>query len=171
MRVRTPRVEGPAASIFLVDGGDHSGVIFRREDGRLVEYGYGWWDWYALNHDRWYNVFPLLVFPGQGTLARRTLPPASGAEALRLAHGFERVWEIGADRRRVEALRESLDAAYDLRAEGEIDNPKTGMTCVPSDRLYTLFYNCNTAVAEWLEAVGCEVSGQRLTAEFRIVPQ
>ncbi|GMU83149.1 MAG: hypothetical protein AMXMBFR47_30200 [Planctomycetota bacterium] len=171
MHIRTPRVDGTAAALYLADYGGHSGLIFARETGELVEYGYGWWDWYALNHDRWYNVFPLFIVPGEGALARRTLPPAGNAELLRVRHGFEHVWEIRADRQRVDSLRDSLDAAFERRRDREVDNTETGMTCVPNERLYTLLFNCNSAVAEWLEAVGCEVRGQRLMAEFLIEPE
>lgn len=169
MRIRTPHVEGEAATIFLADYGGHSGLIFTRENGDLVEYGYGWWEWYALNHDHWYNVFPIFVVPGQGTLARRTLAPAADAGTLRLREGYEHVWEIAAERCRVDALCASLDAEFANGGDLEVRNAKTGMTCVLNRRLYTPLYNCNTAVAEWLEAAGCEVTGQRLTAEFEII--
>lgn len=168
LRIRPPRVVGPAAVVYLADYGPHSALILPRSGGQFVEYGYGWWPWYALNHDRWYNVFPIFMCPGAGTLARRTLPVIQGAETLQAQFGLEHAYSIPAEPARVAALLERLDAGYDSRRAGEIFNPVTGMNCVPSDRLYAVIDNCNTAVADWLDALGCDLSGQTVNADFEV---
>src|SRR5262245_8308798 len=49
------RVEDPA-SVFLFAGGRHCGLLLPCADGRIVEYGYGDWGWYALGEDDWWRA-------------------------------------------------------------------------------------------------------------------
>lgn len=168
MQIRAPRVAGAPAAVYLADYGRHSSLILPRPGGARVEYAYGWWPWFALNHQQWYDAIPLFIFPGEGALARRSLPEDADAETLRRDLGLEHVELISVEPARAAALLAHLDAAYEAHRDAEIANPATAMTCVPSDRAYSLINNCNTAVTEWLETLGCGLCGQTFLANFDV---
>lgn len=144
-------------SLFLPDG----------EDGS-AEFAYGWWEWFALNRDRWYHAIPLLFVPGRGTLGTRTLDGPPTAENLRRHIFAERFHELHVEQDVAEDLLRDLRAQFDAKRDTEIFNPSTRLKMVHHDDLYWHHHNCNTAVANWLERLDVRVRGWRMGATVRV---
>ncbi len=148
--------EDPVTTYLLMDD-LHRGLWLPREEGGLVEYGYGDWDWYANNHDSWYHVFDTILWSTQGTLGRRFSSSESGDE-LRRQFYWMQLHEISVARKDMEALRRELADAYAEGVDRQVYNARYRMSFVPSQDGYWFGHNCNDAVADWLTKLGCEVS-------------
>ena len=149
-------------SVAVIDYGYHASLALPAADGTLVEYAYGEWEWFALNNDAWYRVFPALCWPTQGALGRRALrfpPDVASEETL--------VFQVG--RAEAAALLDRLNRRYASRTEEPVHNPAVGLTFVPDDASYCCAANCNTTLADWLRELGCEVSRPTCAASFVIV--
>jgi hypothetical protein len=160
--IRPPAEPKDPVSVALIDYGYHASLALPTADGGCVEYAYGEWEWFALNNDAWYRVFPALCWPTQGALGRRALrfpPDVASEETL--------VFTVG--RAEAGALLARLNARYAARPEEPVHNPAVGLTFVPDDASYCCFANCNTTLAGWLRELGCEVSRPTCAASFRLV--
>jgi hypothetical protein len=151
-----PAPEDPQA-VYLLQDDRHVGLLLPRAPGRVVEYGFGDWDWYAMERDAWYNVFDTVLWPTQGTLCRRELA-AHGAADLRARLPWATVHEFAVERARAGALLLDLDAQFAAHADELHHSARYGMDFVPHDDGYWLFHNCNDVLADWLRRLGCEVS-------------
>lgn len=169
----TMRIEPPAdlrepVPVIVADHGYHLSLILPSADGGSVEFAYGWWDWFALNHDRWYNALPLLVVPGQGALGTRKLPCPPTGRSVAQHIAAEGLYELEVEHEKAARVRDDLQAQYDSGKQTEIYNPVVRLYLVHHRRLYTLAYNCNSAVAGWLEALGARVRGGRSFAAVEV---
>jgi hypothetical protein len=166
MRIEPPGHVVQPATLYVLDYGMHSSVVLPCADG-FVEFAYGHYDWFALNHDRWYHVPGVVLQPGRGTLGTRTL--AAGENREPALPAVENAYPLVVEAARCERLREQLTSEFNTHAGEAIDNPTIGLRMTPHPRLYWHHYNCNTAVAQWLEQAGCRVTGWRQAAEFRVL--
>lgn len=148
--------DGPAdpCLAYLLHDAQHVAVVLPGAAGGFVEYGFGDWDWFAALHDSWYHVFDTVLWSTQGCLCRRTL---SGARVARLEQrGMVR--KIVVDRIDAADLLGDLDQRFDAHRSTLIHNQVYGLDFVETERGYWFLYNCNDAVAEWMERLGCDVS-------------
>lgn len=158
--IRPPSNPADPVDVALIDYGHHASLALPSGD-RAVEYAYGEWEWFALNNDAWYRVFPALFWPTQGALGRRSLPfpPRGPAEEILL-------FRVG--RAEADALLARLNARFASRPETPVPNPLVGLTFVPDDVDYCATSNCNSVLAAWLRELGCEVSRPSCFASFRL---
>lgn len=168
MVVRPPADAREPTTVFIADYQLHASLLLPREDGTLAEYAYGQWDWFALNREGLLDALRIVTFPSRGTLGRRTLTGAEDSEALRARMGVEAVHALTVERETSAALLKRLDDEYAAELATEVYNPQEQMTFVHCRRLYWTGWNCNHALAAWLEELGCEVGGCRAFADFRI---
>lgn len=192
-------VKAPA-TVYLIDLGYHASIALPAKeaispppspasarasrDGRAaarevgyVEFAYGQWNWYALNHDEWYRAPGVLLIPQPAALARQSRAILYGggtpaAEALRTQLPAEHVWPIVVEAAAAERLLERLEARWRLAAgeheRNAIYNEKVDLNMAPAGDEYWYGHNCNTVVAEWLRELGCTVTGGGLDAIFVI---
>jgi hypothetical protein len=144
-------------TVCLVHDERHRGLVVPWPDGGFVEYGYGEWRWYAELDDAWYRAFPAVLWPTRGALGRRP-SDAPDLDALRLRWSWLQLLPVTVERHRVDALRTRLEAAFAERAAELYHNAAYGFDFVPSEDGFWCLFNCNDAVAEWLEELGCTVS-------------
>ena len=165
--IRPPARPLDPVPVSVIDYGYHASLVLPAEQGTSMEYAYGEWEWFALNNDAWYRVFPALCWPTRGALGRRALPrpPDRAAEAVH-AEGVL-VFQVG--RAEAAALLDRLNRRYASRTEEPVHNPAVGLTLVPDDASYCCFANCNTALADWLRELGCEVSRPTCSANFKLL--
>ena len=135
----------------------HKGLILPRQMGSWVEYGYGEFDWYALEKDRWYHVFDTVLWPTGGTLGR-TEVTAQGREGLERFYRLSRLEPILVSRALAAALLARLDAEFAGSSEAPLHNSTYRMDFVPHEDGFWMFYNCNDAMADWLRALDCRVT-------------
>ena len=106
-------------TVYLLTDARHTGLVLLRPGGDYVEFGYGEWDWYVLNRDRWYNVFDTMLWPTQGTLGRRFLPADDG-RTLGERYGSAKLEAIVVSGEKAADLLENLEGQY---AKGLQDGP------------------------------------------------
>lgn len=140
----------------LVTEGRHSGLLLPCGGGRIVEYGYGEWNWYALAKDDWWRAPMTVLWPNPGTLGRRYFREAEVA-AMEDSFGAGRVGSFDADRAAVERLRERLDAEF---ASGGAAHHSDlyRMDFVPHPSRFWFGHDCHDEVAAWLRELGCSVT-------------
>ncbi len=149
--------------------GIHSGLVLPRTEGGYVEYGYGDWDWYALNCDRWYHVFDTILWPTQGALGRRSYAARNPDELRIQVAGVE--WEpLRVSRRDVEALVLDLDARYEAARATEVYNESSRMHLVQIPEGFWCCHGCADATAEWLRRLGCSVSCTIIRTKLLVRP-
>ncbi|MCC6675550.1 MAG: hypothetical protein IT436_00265 [Phycisphaerales bacterium] len=155
--------------VWLIDYGYHAALALPDGENAAREYAYGEWDWFALNHDRWYRL-PLLIFPRPAGVGRgaATIELGPGAIAGRPGPDGMQVMPIRVARARAAALRSRLD---ELFARGPVRlNERYGMEFAPSEACYSAVNNCNAEVADWLRELDCRVLGPTFFAEFEVRP-
>ena len=67
------RPEEPV-TVHLVRAARHAALLLPCDGGRIVEYGFGEWGWYAENEEQWYD-----------TMVRVTGPPTTPFMSLKLS--------------------------------------------------------------------------------------
>lgn len=168
--IRPPANPPDPVVAALVDYGYHSSLVLPSADGESTEYAYGEWEWFALNHDDSYRVFPALCWPTRGTMGRRRLPVPTQPEALRPLVACEEMFALRVSRARAQALLDTLEARYQRHAPTEVYNPLSGLHFVQDDEDYSCCNNCNHVLVRWLEALGCEVRGTACFSSFKVEP-
>jgi hypothetical protein len=153
--------------VYLVDLGRHTRLAFESPDGKLVEYAYGEWRWYAKMQDAWWRAPAVMLWPTQGTLGRWEWPVPGAGRRLRSAYAGLTVLELSAEAGKVDALVAELDRNFNRRSGELFRNTTYRLDFVPYDRSYWLFHNSNHAVKGWLQQLGFEVTGPGIFAEWK----
>ena len=166
LRVTPPiELEAPC-TIFIVDHGRHSSLLLPRANGRIAEYAYGEWEWFALGNDQWYRVGPALLWPTVGTLGTREFDGPAEIDAIRKQIPAQRIHELRVEQDAAAALLARLDQRVSAGADEKVLNSELAMTFVPHADRYCLFRECNSVVAGWLRELGCRVTGSPLSTDF-----
>lgn len=156
--------------VFIADYGRHSSLVLPRGDGRLVEYSYGQFAWYALEKDEWWRVPALLFVPQQGALGREEWEGTATTSGVRRHRWVEAVMEVEVAQIHLDRLLARLDARFAAGADTEFRNDHYGLTFVFDEDDYWIGNSCNTAVAAWLRELDCEVPSVALSADYEIRP-
>ena len=168
----TPPVELEAAcTIFIADHGRHSSLLLPRENGRIAEFAYGEWEWFALGNDQWYRVGPALLWPTVGTLGTREFDGPAEIDIICKQIPAQRIHELRVEQDAAAALLARLDQRVSAGADEKVLNSELAMTFVPHADRYCLFRECNSVVAGWLRELGCGVTGSPLSADFIVEEQ
>ena len=166
IRVTPPvKLEAPC-TIFIADHGRHSSLLLPRANGRIAEFAYGEWQWFALGNDPWYRVGPALLWPTVGTLGTREFDGPAEIDVIRRQLTTQRIHELRVEQDAAAALLARLDERLTERADERVFNSELAMTFVPHADRYCLFRECNSVVAGWLRELGCGVAGSPLSADF-----
>lgn len=171
LRVTPPiELEAPC-TVFIADHGRHSSLLLPRSNGRIAEFAYGEWEWFALGNDQWYRVGPVMLWPTAGTLGTREFdgPAEIGAICKQIA--AQRIHELRVEQDAVAALLARLDQRVSEGADESVFNRNLDMTFVPHTDRYCIIHECNSVVAGWLRELGCGVSGSPLSADFIVEEQ
>jgi hypothetical protein len=154
-------------TVYLVDLGRHTRLAVESPEGKLVEYAYGEWRWYAKMEDQWWRAPAVMLWPTRGTLGRWEWPAPGAGRRLRSAYAGLIVLELSADAGKVNALVAELDRKFKQRSGELLRNTTYRLDFVPCDRSYWLFHNSNHAVKGWLQQLGFEVRGPGIFAEWK----
>ena len=155
------------ASVYLADYGKHTSVLFI-DQGKLTEYAFGDFNWFALNKNSPVDgIIALLFSPGSGLGRRQMEIPAADANMAQYIRA-RRVIGFFAPGDRVEAVAKGLDEQFRSHLDTVHYNPRIGLWFVRVGERYWLFHNCNHVTARWLREMGCRVSGLTVTSDFRV---
>ena len=166
------RIEPPASvsdpvGVFVIDYGRHASLALPDDEGGLVEWSWGDWNWFALERTGIQEGLQALFASRRSTLSRRELVPAENTDEFAARVGAENVLSLEVERERAAALQRELEARWRRGRDKAVAHP-SGRVFVPENRRYSLFNSSVHEVARWLEALGAEVSGMSLTANFKL---
>lgn len=157
--------------VFVLDHGQHSSLVLPADEGRLVRYAYGDWDYYALRKVTLVHGLRALLWPTPAALGRRVLPgpPQPDRVERQVRVVIERMFVVHVEAGAVRRLREELDAVFQAGLNTLLYNDAYDLEFVAHPVPYTLRYNSNYVVAEWLRRLGCEVRGNPVLPNWKIV--
>jgi hypothetical protein len=167
-----PAAPPDAVTVYLLKQGEHTGLILPASPpscASWVEYAFGDWGWYGEGRNSTaYGLYALAV-PTGAALGRRysAAPPEDDAVIHRRGAS---IYAFLAERARVHALREELDAEYDAAGVEPREVANSGLLVVPARQSYTLNYNCSDATIVWLRRLGCSVPVGGITRSVVLGP-
>lgn len=166
-----PAKPADPTTVYLLDHGLHSSLVLPGESGLFVRYEYGDWAWVAVNERGVAAAWNALFCPTQAALGRRVFasasPPASGRfENVHVP--IEHAYALRVGAADVARLRAELDAIHEANERTATTNPLYELDFVHHPVPYTGRHNSNHVVAEWLEAIGCRVSGPRWRSRWAV---
>jgi hypothetical protein len=135
--------------------GLHSGLLLPCGEGRVVEYGYGEWGWYARDESGWWRAPVIALVPSQGAIGRRYLREAD-LEAMGRKYGGGTIAPVRVPRAAAAELLAKLDAEFAAGGEPYL-NVAYDMTFVRCPERFHLFHECHDETAAWLRELGCDV--------------
>jgi hypothetical protein len=167
-RVVPPSNPANPVAVYIADYGRHSSILLPMGDGHLMEYSYGDWDFYALNKYKWY-VGPTKLFLSDGSgLGRRILPNPGDDQALGKMIHTKRLLSVPVEQSKVRDLLAELDERYCAHIETMVYNNYGHSYFVKDESHYWLFHTCNAMTQQWLEKLGCKVSGLAVISNFEV---
>ncbi len=167
--VPPPSPANPAA-VYLTNYGRHSSLLLPAREDHYVEFAFGDWNWFAVNHNSSGDALEAMLFSAGSALGRRQLKLSDDIDAICQATGAGSVSRIPVPREKVDALLEKLDARFQSRIDTITYNPASDLWFVADDESYFVLHNCNHVTARWLRALGCRVRGLVMFSNFKVVP-
>ena len=165
--IEPPATVSDPVCVFVIDYGRHASLALPKEDSGLVEWSWGDWNWYALERTGAAEGLQALFASPRSTLSRRELAPAGDARELAARVGAEEVLALNVERQRARALQRRLEARWQRRRKEAVTH-RSGRVFVPDEARYSLSNNSVHELARWLEALGADVSGTAVTANFKL---
>lgn len=154
-----------AVVVSVVDYGRHVELVLPDGGGGSVVYTYGDWDYFALGKsDPWQGLLAVTT-PTQGALGRRRDPSQDPAELFGQSPLGD-VIELHVSEERVVNLLEKLEARFNVGIETRVYNQDYDLEFVKDPAKYTWCHNCNVAIADWLQQLGCELRGSSWSVDF-----
>lgn len=167
-RIIPPANPSNPVAVYVTDYGRHSSILLPMGDGHLMEYSYGDWEFYALNKYKWYIGATKLILSDGSGLGRRILPNPGDDAALQKMLNSKRLLRVEIEQNKVMDLLSELDQRFSARIETMIYNDYLHGYFVKDESHYWLFHTCNAMTAQWLEKLGCKVSGLAVISDFQI---
>jgi hypothetical protein len=158
-------------TVFVLDHGRHTSLVVTTDAGDLVRYAWGDWRFYAAQDTRLRTGAAALFCRTPSTLARRELAgPAEAAVLLaQLRVGVQMIHVLQVGGADADRLRAELDALHAQGADRHLYVAVYDLVFAPYPEPYTWRNNSTTKIAEWLDAMGVEVSGPALVARWQVV--
>ena len=165
--VRPPERAQEPTTVYLLDHGRHTSLVLPVDHG-MIRYAYGDWRWYALGDTGASQGFAALLTKTPAGLGRRFLAGEGADEAFaQLGVGVEARFSLRVEASAAATLRERLDNLH-ASASLHVENASANLDFAPHPVPYSMRSNSNTMVGAWREALGCEIEGSLLFADWRI---
>jgi len=170
------QVEQPA-HIYVSEYGRHTRLALPREPSgapetaQMIEYGFGDWNYYALEERGARSAWRALFRSGASALSRREVRYQPDPELFRRANAASYAVRLTVGQSQVDALRNRLEREWNELGPKHrtVRRSDDGVYLRRSDRRYHLFQNSNHQTAEWLRELGCEVKGVAILSRFEVV--
>jgi len=162
-------------TVYVADYGKHASLLVPRPGGELVEFAYGEWNWFALGKKSMWRTPVVLFWPTAAALGRRSLPGDLTPDELILHMGLgteegTALHPLVVEKGRTASLLLMLEERHLINRTGRETATNHGLIFAHDPSSFSLFYNCNSAVSDWLERLGCDVSLAAPTANYEIEP-
>ena len=154
--------------VYVVDYGYHSRLVLPDHQGRLVQYTYGDWQYFALQHQTVITAVQALLFPTLGTLGRRYFADFWAFDQTVGRFDDRRLLAVTVDKAQVDELRSRLDAWFDNHLDTQVVHSSSGLHFVRVDQHYTVSHNSNHELVAWLRDLGCQVEGFVAWPNFQV---
>ncbi len=154
--------------VYVVDYGYHSHLVLPDRQGRLVQYTYGDWQYFALQHHTVITAVQALLCPTLGTLGRRYFADFWALDQTVGRFDNRRLLAVVVDKAKADGLRSRLDTWFEDHLETEVVHPASGLHFVRVDQHYTVSHNSNHELVAWLRALGCQVEGFVVWPNFQV---
>lgn len=169
-RVVPPAQVADPQTVYVADYGHHASLVLPRESHGYAEFAFGEWGWFALGRQGWYRALPILTLSSPGTIGVRDISIPHGRAHLERELPVEHLHELRVERSAARELRTRFDEHFVTHAAELVYNRDLDMRFVPYPMRYSLVWQCNSMLADWLRQLGCQVRGPALLAEFEIAP-
>ena len=136
--------------VYVLDYGRHTSLVLPASDGRLVEWFWGDWNWYALNNRGLADGVTALFGSPAATLGQLDLGRPESADVIRGLAGASSITAIDVEHARVEALVAELSGRFERNRESEVLQSDGRRFVREGGAGYSLSNNSNHAVAGWL---------------------
>lgn len=169
----TPPVVPPGAetaTVFVTDYGRHARLGLPVGDRTVVEWGFGDWEYYAMEKTGPASSVRAISPFGRSALARREFHGVGGdAGEFSGSAGGVRTAAIKVERAKSDALFLDLESRWRRGREVEAVRRDTdGLEFAAGEERYHLLHNSNKKTAVWLRELGCEVRGVPVISNFRV---
>jgi len=154
--------------VYVVDYGFHSRLVLPDRAERMVQYAYGDWQYFALQNNDILTTLKALFIPTQGTLNREQINNLGTLKEVIEAQPRLNLLEVEVAEEKMLKLRAKLQHRFYRNIDSKITYNAGRIQFVKDDQDYTIFYNSNHQVAEWLKAMECEVEGVIILPRFQI---
>lgn len=171
--VRAPSEPVSSRSVQLLQHAQHTSLLLTAADQSRIRYAYGDWAWYVEGDEGLVSGARALFMPTQAALGRRTIGPAMPGETLdqQIGVAVDNAYQFTVEASRVDALIDSLELAFKASEATPHFSAGRGLSFVPHPRPYTFTNNSNHMVAEWLRALGFEVTGNPALGTWTVLEQ
>ena len=171
IKVPSPNKQTPTTTVYLIQyNGFHNALAFNTTTG-ITEYSFGDWHYYALDKHTLFNITNALFFKTKATLAKKEIvwdkKSLQTLKALINTTGVcKYITPITVNAQKSEALFKQITQRYQHNIHTQAYNRARQMYYVKEETTYTLGYNCNHLVSQWLTFLGCDVTGNKCLPRF-----
>lgn len=162
-----PTAPAAPVTVYVIDYGYHSRLVLPDGEGKLMQYAYGDWRYYALDRQNLGNGIAALLYPTPGTLGRRQF---NNLVELQRQLKSDRNTLLGFEVAEAKAARllKLLDRRFRQNSPMRVKNLRNHLTFVPDDQDYILFHNSNHELVTWLKNLDCRVKGFVALPNFQV---
>jgi len=166
--VRAPSTVADPVPVWITEYGRHCRVALPTGPSTFTEYGFGEWNFYALEDRGIFSILRAGTGFGRGAFSRRSLIAAPDGTIGPWQTGGTRSERVQVERARADSLRRELDTRWLRNQDNVRIRARDGVPVSRDPERYHLFSNSNHATARWLQRLGCKVRGFPLTSNFRV---
>lgn len=168
--LRGPAESAEMRTVQLLEHGRHSSLLLTAADASRVRYAYGDWAWYVEEDTGALSGARALLRKSPAGLGRQRLGPAAPGRPLssEIGIGIANTYRFDVPADRVDALIRLLDGKFEQSEQTPWFSDARQLHFIPHPRPYTLGYNSNHMVADWLRQLGVEVDGNPALGRWRL---
>jgi hypothetical protein len=154
-------------AIYVADYGHHSSIFLPVDKTAFIEYSFGDWNYYALNHSSTMGAIEALFY-SHGSAFGRRYTPRSSDDNTPLALFNPKMFAVCVSRESAEKMRNQLEAKWQAGVATRIHNADDDTDFIRDSRHYSWQCDCNEITACLLRDLGCEVEGATYLSHFRL---
>ncbi|KKO45173.1 hypothetical protein WG68_12160 [Arsukibacterium ikkense] len=168
--ISVPEKVSEPRTVQLLTHGRHSSILLTAANQTRLRYAYGDWAWYVDNEQGIASGSRALFMPSKAAFGRQLIAAAQPGEQLERAVGvgIGQAYLFQVEAARVDALLAQLEQQFTATPATPFYSTARNLNFVPHSHPYSLSHNSNHQVADWLRALGLEISGNQALGYWRV---